>query len=192
MNTSLKNPSNDYQQAQNYEVLQRLNPNASYLKIKEMEEGGMNTPGFLKETLKMNKEQYGENTDDSAVALKQRFTNLSWSQAEQLSKADYNDEVSLKSIVGAPETKESTRDKATKNVTAIEQQQANITEEFAKSMTAGLKEGGKQIAGEITKGIREITSDNALMRGIGENIAKGIEKYLGNSATTNMKNSTNK
>jgi hypothetical protein len=184
VSSGLRAPSNDYQQAQNYAVLSQLNPNADFFEMQKMQEGGFQTPGFMKKTLDLYKQQYKGQDGIGKYALMKRF-GLNTGAAESMWDGNFDDTFATK----RSENLGTVSYRAQGNTSKIEQERANINEEFAKGMLPGLKEAGKQIASDIAEAIRGLTKDSMLFEGMGKKMAKGIEEYLGSDAS-GLHNST--
>ncbi|HUV84413.1 MAG TPA: hypothetical protein VMV86_01825, partial [Methanosarcinales archaeon] len=98
VNQSLSNPQGDFAQARNFQVLQKLNPNASYVETMKMQEQGILQGGFLEGTLGQLKRETGGG-DGLTIALKQ-MTGLSMSTAEKVAQAFEKDPDKFKGFKG--------------------------------------------------------------------------------------------
>lgn len=80
---ALINPNNDFKQSFNFSVLRRMNPDASYVQLKKMEENGIGQKGFLEGNLKSIQELSGEDNDNFDLLTASRF-NIRLNQAQTL------------------------------------------------------------------------------------------------------------
>ncbi len=144
INNALSNPSNDFQKAQNFGILNKLNSGGSYFELLKMQSKGITQEGFLGETLKQLERQYGSG-EAFKVATMNR-TGLSPEQTEKLvgsfqadrsmfdkmSQEQYNQIVDKK--------KDEITARGERLVTGNEKSQAIISDAFANSPVEGVKE----------------------------------------------------
>lgn len=83
INQALAKPGNDIMRAENFSVLRRMNPNAGIFDIMQMQEQGLQTPGFLQGVLGGIDNRFGGNDQMAMMALQQRL-GLSFSATRQL------------------------------------------------------------------------------------------------------------
>lgn len=185
INNSLISPSNDYQQAMNYAILGKLKPGAGLLDIMKAEEGGLQTPGFLKETLKLISDQVGGDIEQGSILTKMRF-GLSASSAERLfrNRNKFDDEnILLKGSLTVDEL----REKGIENTSERSKQSAEFANAFSKDMFEGLAAVGTDFGILAAEKLKEWTKDSTLWSGIGEDIADGILNKLGNGQNIGSK-----
>jgi len=153
VNRSLANPSNDYQQAMNYNILSQMAPGASYYKLREMQEKGVYQKGFLSKTFETYQQQYGGKGDDNELmmeAVRNRF-GLSYSQGRTLTEAyqknpqifdGITDKEGLEKLYeDGDKNKESRKGvmaRAGEMTSGIEVKTASVTDAFVQSATKGM------------------------------------------------------
>lgn len=184
INNALRNGGNDYQQAMNYAVLANKSPNASFLDILKMQEGGLGTAGFLRGTLDLISQQAGGNNDIGSILTAKRL-GLSYSAAERLfqNRNKFDDQMLVREF----ETEGSVLAKGEELTGTRSKKAAEIEDGFGESMWKGLQSAGQQVADGIADSIRDVTKDSTMWSGVGESIAAGIEDYFGGSKFGNLK-----
>ncbi len=171
INQALINPANEYQQAQSFGTLTSLKPGASMFELMEMQEKGINQKGYLSETLKRMKKQYGGG-DAFKIAVKDTFgfgAETSRAISEQFlanpnmfegmgieSEADARKAVGLKGTGGIRKDVES---RAGSYQSTVQASAAVISDAFAKDMVEGFttalsitfNKAGKEIKRDVQK-----------------------------------------
>lgn len=160
LNSSLINPGNEYQQAANYAALQKLNPNASFLDMKMMEEQGVYTKGFLKEILGQL-DQQGGGGENSVLSIWNRFkgSGLSAGGAKYLyeNMGNFDDSTDLSDMV-IRANRSGIMSRGYGNVTSLESKNAQVNDAFAESAISGVttvmaqvwEKGGKELQSALS------------------------------------------
>ena len=142
INSALANPSNDFQKARNFGILNKLNPGASYFQLKEMQEKGLEQKGFLGETLKQLQREVGGDPENLMIATQQRL-GLSSSSTRKLVESFQKDPNIFNNMGIAGANKVAGIEDEIKNkrnfTTAVEQSSAEIADAYASGALEGFK-----------------------------------------------------
>jgi hypothetical protein len=166
---SLANPSNPFQEAENYRIYaQQAGSGASYFGFKEWQEQGIGAKGLMKGRMARIKEIFG---DSGMAKLAMKNLVKSYAQAGKLSTMSPDE---WADVSGTADTSfnEKLKGIAEGYTTKREKSQAEITEEFAKSMTAGLNKVLDKVGDELIKQLKESGA-------LGKTIASILNKILG-------------
>lgn len=162
INNALSNPSNDFQKARNFGVLSKLNPGGSYFEMLEGEEQGINTPGFLSETMKQLQKESGGG-DAFRLAVKQRF-GLSASSSRLLTDAFTKNRGIFDGITGSvPDALKDLGIDLSSEAGGLtserERETAMISDAFVKGAVPGLKMAGKLMAEDFVEALKNMKVD---------------------------------
>lgn len=162
INNALSNPSNDFQKARNFGVLSKLNPGGNYFNMLEMQEQGINQPGFLSETLKQLEKEFGGGPA-FMLAVKQRL-GLSATSTRQLVGAYQKNRSMFDNITGTSSSalKDLGIDLSSEAgglTSERERETAMISDAFVKGAVPGLRMAGKLMAEDFVEALKNTKVD---------------------------------
>jgi len=157
INQGLSRPGNDIMRAENFSVLRRMNPNAGIFDIMQMQEQGLQTPGFLQGVLGNISNRFGGDDQMAMMALQQRL-GLSFAATRQL----YQNRQAIMSGGGQDIIegimKDSDVDKmARENTAALVRSQAEIANAFVDGLLPGMLDVGQKVGVKIAEEIDKVT-----------------------------------
>lgn len=179
INQSLKNPNNQFAEAESLQNLSQLKPGASYFELLEMRSKGIAQEGFLNQFLNTKEKEVGGG-QQLMLALTKSL-NLEPAVARAIVEAREKDpklfenwggdEAQLKDKIG--KEKSSIRSSATTRVTLREEEMVKAKDAFVMGATEGMKEVGHQLGENLLAEIKK-----ADIKFAGYDISKKLDEVL--------------
>lgn len=189
LNQGLRQPGNQFQQAMNFAVLARQNPEMSYFEMLQAQEQGIMNPELLTGTLGMLQSQFGGG-ENFRLGIMNRF-GIGANQAGELARIFESGEMGaigerqIKNILGEDTGRQQEIEERAREFTAqLEISQAKITDAFTQGATDGIAKVTELTAQKIeevadaiiTKIMKsQISGDSGITTPLQNNIPGGSE-----------------
>jgi hypothetical protein len=143
---------NDFNKAMNLQVLRGIKPEAGMLDLLQMEEegmGGENGSDFLKGTLGMYSQMFGDDKTLAIMSMKARWPDIPYSQLRRLAEGE--------DIIGTMDTESKTKVdySGQGNVTRRSEMQAEVTDAWAVGVISGMNQTKTQMAEIMADAMRD-------------------------------------